>query len=1573
MTLPPYKGVSLLDQVVDALNSQVGTIQQQLNNAGLGTDVQSQVSALNAAVTGIADNVDGLTSNVNAVSGHVDTLQAQVDAIPSATAITSGLSNELDALSQQVASDRSDLDALVEQSNANTNAIETFQANQKKTLVPQGDWDASTNQYPVNPDEGDTYTVSAPGAPYKNYLLTLAGWQGSTVPLSYDARTNYFWPSTAGSRRSINQLASVTLTSGGIDDPLGGTTASRVVAAQDNVTGFGPYWSSTTQTDLPSGGTYKFKIALRAVGTPLNVTLKHESDAGSADTVLLTAQWQVYTVTALYNGTGSFTVYAADNALTGQGFDYAFVGAYDVDGIYIPTTTGPVTAPDYTVDASSHGTLSYNPAAGDTINYTAPADGVTTPTLLFTAAGSNNAFNIPTPFYQTNDVVYYANSMWNFLVDFKDVNDHLSTLDTDLATLSGEVAANTGVAAVSAKVDTISGHVDTLDSQVQDLESTKLDVGQGTYDYLSKNPTYYNGTAGLNCDTLTAGTKALVSSVNTNTPGTSNGFWLIETLSTFNGPLIQRAYGYTNGDIAVRAKDGNGSWSVWQLAASKAWVTGNYAALNSSPTFVAPTLTGNLNMANGAKIVVPGGAALLTGPAGNTWIAQRGISAAAYFILRDETGIDQWSWDSSSNLITTHNIVAGSITGTSFNVNGALTAAARVVINLTNTDTSSSSSVSMSFKSGSGAGGALGYNAPEYTIIPGWADSISMENMGAGGINFSAYGGGGFNFRAGTGRTVRAVLDSSGNFGVSGSVGAGKLNPTHTLDVGGIASVDSYVIVQSGGGTQMLLNHGGGGWGVIGNNSPGTWSLGYSNTGSTALDHSVFTWTNSGTATFNSSLTVNGNVISYSDDIPDAQDLNTYTIPGQYYQRLASQAASGTNYPEATAGLLEVIVGNTSTFIEQRYTCYSSDEFYRRGRYNGVWSSWRKVVSQSSAGAVTIDGSLTLGGSTLTMAGKSLTVDGSGNLAFNSSVFYNNAGFSLAANAHYWGFNSNGSMTMAGQLNMGALIGWSGYETPPTTGNPGWMGAGNGDSASFTANNMAIYSWNGIGFGPSITGQTIANGTYSHYFNVRTGDAGFAGNLTVNGIVAGTLSHTDGYLVIKPYNATYDDGSYVRGYYDGNSRVLKLLGITSTAGSFWTNVQMGALTTNGDVTVAGNVSITGTVSLSGSTTVGGSLTVSGTIIPNATTGLLSTWPQATGTIANGGGGGNYGVTLHANNNGGSSAASCAALTFIRDGIFGCFFGIDTDNQLKIGGWSMGNVSYRVVHEGLATVNLKDVSCTGVSFGSVVGSSATDLSKHIAMYGSTYGFSVTGNTINYVSGGGQHNFIDSTGAAGDITTGTLTATRIYSGYDSGVAYSISCSQWFRTTGNTGLYCSSWGGGVYMIDATYLRSYQNKAMMASDFVISSDITLKAGIMPMVYRGRLSPKDYVLKADGKKDIGFIAQEVKALYPEVVGQCKTSGLLQLSYSKLTAVLSCQLNLVEDAHLVTVKRVDKLELLMRLQARRQARNSRRIVLLQNENKRLRQQVSNHTTQIQELQDLVLSLVNRKPWWHRLWLKVIGK
>jgi hypothetical protein len=69
---------------------------------------------------------------------------------------------------------------------------------------------------------------------------------------------------------------------------------------------------------------------------------------------------------------------------------------------------------------------------------------------------------------------------------------------------------------------------------------------------------------------------------------------------------------------------------------------------------------------------------------------------------------------------------------------------------------------------------------------------------------------------------------------------------------------------------------------------------------------------------------------------------------------------------------------------------------------------------------------------------------------------------------------------------------------------------------------------------------------------------------------------------------------------------------------------------------------------------------------------------------------------------------------------------------------------------------------------------------------------------------------------------FSGTRIWAGYDSNVDNSISCSDWFRSSGSTGWYNASYGGGIHMIDGTWVRVYNNKRFFVSSTAVDSIYT-------------------------------------------------------------------------------------------------------------------------------------------------------
>lgn len=149
------------------------------------------------------------------------------------------------------------------------------------------------------------------------------------------------------------------------------------------------------------------------------------------------------------------------------------------------------------------------------------------------------------------------------------------------------------------------------------------------------------------------------------------------------------------------------------------------------------------------------------------------------------------------------------------------------------------------------------------------------------------------------------------------------------------------------------------------------------------------------------------------------------------------------------------------------------------------------------------------------------------------------------------------------------------------------------------------------------------------------------------------------------------------------------------------------------------------------------------------------------------------------------------------------------------------------------------------------------------------------------------------------SGTTDSSRIYSG---------SSGNMFLVSGNTAGHIYFRPRGWSSTNQAYLNN--NGTMYAGDFQLSSDESLKKDIDEIQFNGRLRPVEFTWRGSGKRDFGFIAQDVQALYPMAVDKDIPSPTedegeiepkLTLSYSKLTAILSAQLNAAED-------RVDVLE-----------------------------------------------------------------
>lgn len=97
----------------------------------------------------------------------------------------------------------------------------------------------------------------------------------------------------------------------------------------------------------------------------------------------------------------------------------------------------------------------------------------------------------------------------------------------------------------------------------------------------------------------------------------------------------------------------------------------------------------------------------------------------------------------------------------------------------------------------------------------------------------------------------------------------------------------------------------------------------------------------------------------------------------------------------------------------------------------------------------------------------------------------------------------------------------------------------------------------------------------------------------------------------------------------------------------------------------------------------------------------------------------------------------------------------------------------------------------------------------------------------------------------------------------------------------------GGNAYLKLPTNIKVGTLTA--TGEVTAYSDIRLKTSIQPLENRGYIKPVTY--KKDGKDSIGFIAQEVRELYPELVIEDNTEDkYLSINYAQYVAVLQAQI-----------------------------------------------------------------------------------
>ena len=165
-------------------------------------------------------------------------------------------------------------------------------------------------------------------------------------------------------------------------------------------------------------------------------------------------------------------------------------------------------------------------------------------------------------------------------------------------------------------------------------------------------------------------------------------------------------------------------------------------------------------------------------------------------------------------------------------------------------------------------------------------------------------------------------------------------------------------------------------------------------------------------------------------------------------------------------------------------------------------------------------------------------------------------------------------------------------------------------------------------------------------------------------------------------------------------------------------------------------------------------------------------------------------------------------------------------------------------------------------------------------------------------GHSHSYAGSSSAGGAATSATkLQTARTINGTSFNGTANITTANWGTTrsiyiqdataTNTSSAVSVNGGGNAYLKLPTNIKVGTLTA--TGEVTAYSDIRLKTDIQPLENRGYIKPVTY--KKDGKDSIGFIAQEVRELYPELVIEDNTEDkYLSVNYAQYVAVLQAQI-----------------------------------------------------------------------------------
>ena len=462
--------------------------------------------------------------------------------------------------------------------------------------------------------------------------------------------------------------------------------------------------------------------------------------------------------------------------------------------------------------------------------------------------------------------------------------------------------------------------------------------------------------------------------------------------------------------------------------------------------------------------------------------------------------------------------------------------------------------------------------------------------------------------------------------------------------------------------------------------------------------------------------------------------------------------------------------------------------------------------------------------------------------------------------------------TMTGDLTMnntkGFNIGWS---TRVVKTSSVWIHGGS-DAASVDDANLRFGSWYGIGWYPTVGGQTVAQGKNAMWLNVRTGALNVAGGIKESTICIGRVNSAGDYDAA--YNGEinrYDHHLFLQ-HHSGKYLIM------CTGGGL---AGIGTNSPGEKLHVAGNTRTDGYFKSTVGTGTQPYQCSSTTLNSNLNADMLDNW-HLNFLPRNYNSGRCYAVkfALGGEDNGWKKIFACA------ESGTGPYKSVTVWGQIWYAYGNHANDEVRNYHFCAIFQMRSGETSSGSGVGILIDSArlylptfakemdnirlvrvgTNNFELQVRQIGSyhnanieyqywSYGCNAsawedlqsTSNTSVAVSAGGASTLADSRASSADIWTNARTfyiqdhnASHTGAGVSvngSANVYlklpsSIQCSSWFRSTGNSGWYHQDYGGGIYMQDSTYVRVYGGKRFYVentenTNFSTNTAISTEGGI--------------------------------------------------------------------------------------------------------------------------------------------------